>query len=471
MVLGLPNKKSKTKRGIFSLNIFKNKKLKLNVKEEERSKSKYPKKKIVLIGSRGIPAKYGGFETFAEVLATRLSKNYEITVTCEYEKPESRLNEYNGVKLEYFPIKPPKNYFLRMIYENLSDIYFLIKQTRKNDIIYFLGIEVGMFLFIPKLIKRNMKLMVNIDGVMWKRTKFNKLERWLLKINHQFATFFSDIIVADSEAMKNYVKSKFYQKTSYIPYGTDIPEKIPWNNDKLINIKSALRLDHSVKKINTQIVHVGINIPSKIEINNNLKKYQKINPSKYWLVVARLEPENNIHLIVKAFTKTDSKYPLLVIGDFTSNQYKNEIHNIIGDNKNILLLGSIYDNELLNMLRQNCYAYIHGHTVGGTNPSLLEAMSMENIIIAHKNEFNMEVCKKGAVYFSDYKDLILKIKKIEKNPENYQKLKLKALDRIKENYLWDKIIFEYDMLFKNDNNHPKFIENKNSKDISKIVGK
>ena len=472
MVLGLPNKESKQKRNIFSFKIFKslNKKLKPSVKtQEKKSDSTDPKKKIVLIGSRGIPAKYGGFETFAEVLATRLSKKYEITVTCEYEKPESRLNEYNGVKLEYFPLKPPKNYFLRMVYENLSDIYFLIKQTRRNDLIYFLGIEVGLFLFIPKLIKRNIRLMVNIDGVMWKRTKFNKLERWLLKVNHQFATFFSDIILADSEAMKNYVKNKFYQKTFYIPYGTDIPEKIHWDNDKLVSFKKEFKLNNSLKKINTDIVQVGTNIPT-IEVEDNIKNFPNINPGKYWLVVARLEPENSIHLIIESFAKTTTKYPLVVIGDFTSNQYEKEIQDII-ENKNIFLLGSIYDSELLNMLRQNCFAYIHGHTVGGTNPSLLEAMSMETIIVAHKNEFNMEVCKEGAVYFSDCPDLMVKIKKIEKNPENYQKLKFKALDRIKENYLWDKIIFEYDMLFKNENNYPEFFDKQNSKDITKIVGK
>jgi rhamnosyltransferase len=115
--------------------------------------------RIAIIGSRGIPAKYGGFETFAEGLSTRLVKNgFEITVSCEYEPLESRIAEFNDVKLEYFPFKPPKNYFLRMFYENLSDIYFLIKLTRSHDLIYFLGIEVGFFLFIPKLIKNDIKL-------------------------------------------------------------------------------------------------------------------------------------------------------------------------------------------------------------------------------------------------------------------------------------------------------------------------
>ncbi len=131
---------------------------------------------------RGIPAKYGGFETFAHGLSTRLvKKNYDITVSCEYEPEESRFKDFHGVKLIYFPIKPPKSYFIRKFYETLFDVYFLIKLATKNDIIYFLGTEVGIFLFIPKILKRNIKLLVNIDGVMWKRTKYNKLEQLILK--------------------------------------------------------------------------------------------------------------------------------------------------------------------------------------------------------------------------------------------------------------------------------------------------
>ncbi len=373
--------------------------------------------KIAIIGSRGIPAKYGGFETFAEGLSTRLVKNgFEITVTCEYEPLESRISRFNDVKLEYFPFKPPENYLLRMFYENLSDIYFLIKLTRHSDLIYFLGIEVGFFLFIPRLLKHNIRLLVNIDGVMWKRTKFNQFARFLLNLNHYFATVFANTIITDAEGMKNYVPDRYKGKTVYIAYGVTSPEIVPWSNDNLRNLGN----------------HRGLT---------------DISPSKYWLVVARLEPENNIHTIVDAFSKSKSKLPLIVIGDYTNANYQRVIDNIVEDNSNIIFLGSVYDLKLLDMLRQNCFAYIHGHSVGGTNPSLIEAMIMRNIILAHDNEFNREVCGDSGVYFASVDDLINKLFLIENNFSTYAGLKEELHQRAKEKYSWNDIADKYRELF------------------------
>lgn len=372
--------------------------------------------KIVIIGSRGIPAKYGGFETFSDGLSTRLAeKGYDISVSCEYEDPETRINCYNGVKLYHFPIKPPKSYFLRKFYENISDIYFLLKLTKKNDIIYFLGTEVGMFLFIPKLLKRDIKLIVNIDGVMWKRTKFNKFEQWLLKVNHHFSTKFADVIVADAEEMKNYVDPKYREKAVFIPYGVEEPETVLWDKDKLKSLK-------------------------------HYSKIKDINAEKFWLVVARLEPENNIHIIVEGFAKSDSKYPLIVIGDFTSSDYEKDIINIVQNSPNIHLIGSIYDLELLDMFRQNCFAYIHGHTVGGTNPSLLEAMIMKNIILAHDNGFNREVLVDYGIYFKDFTDLGKKITQIEESKKECLLFKKEVFSRVKGHYSWGKISKKYETL-------------------------
>lgn len=374
--------------------------------------------KIAIIGCRGIPAKYGGFETFAEGLTENLVKNgYDITVSCEYEPYESRKDNYNGAKLDYFPIKPPKNYFLRKVYENLSDIYFLIKLSRKQDLIYFLGIEVGMFLFIPRILNRRSQVIVNIDGVMWQRSKFNLLERWLLKINHDLATVFADKVIVDAQAMKDYVNEKYLDKTTYLSYGIDIPKRITWNSDILELLKA------------------------KTSIN--------ISPGNYYLVVARLEPENNIHAIIDAFTQSELDIPLLVIGDFTSEAYKDEVESIAKDcvRPGVVFLGSIYNQKLLNMLRQNCCAYIHGHSVGGTNPSLLEAAISRNIIMAHDNPFNREVCGTSAVYFKNEIDLSRKIKSVYKHRQSYLKLKDDVYHRVKNNYLWDRITEGYLSLF------------------------
>ncbi|MEN6328761.1 MAG: DUF1972 domain-containing protein [Methanobacteriaceae archaeon] len=373
--------------------------------------------KIAIIGSRGIPAKYGGFETFAHGLAENLvEKGHEITVSCEYKTKNSRKNRFKGSKMEYFPIKAPKNYLLRKFYENLSDIYFLLKLSRRNEMIYFLGIEVGMFLFIPKLLNRKSIVMVNIDGVMWERGKFNRIERWLLKLNHKMAIRFADKVIADAKAMKNYVNKKYLNKTVYLSYGIDLPERIPWNG------KVLKRLENYTSR--------------------------NIIPGKYFLVVARLEPENNIHTIIDGFSKAEINIPLVIVGDFTSKDYKEQIETLSESCllPGVIFLDSVYDQDLLNMLRQNCTAYIHGHSVGGTNPSLLEAAISRNIIIAHENQFNQEVCKKSAVYFANESELARKMKLVYRYNENYLDLKNSVYYQVKKNYLWSKIAEEYHSL-------------------------
>jgi rhamnosyltransferase len=370
--------------------------------------------KIAILGCRGIPAKYGGFETFAQGLTENLvEEGYEVTVSCEYEATDLRDDSYKGAKLEYFPIKPPNNYFLRKFYENLADIYFLIKLSRGNNLIYFLGIEVGMFFFIPKILNRNSKILVNVDGVMWRRSKFNLLERWLLKINHDLGIRFADKVIIDSEEMKNYVHDKYRDKTVYISYGINNPDRILWNN----------AFTQHLKKLTST----------------------EITPGNYYLVVARLEPENNINTIVEAFIQAKLGIPLLIVGDFTCEQYKEEINSIVRNyhDSYVFFLGSIYDQELLNMLRQNCTAYIHGHSVGGTNPSLLEASISRNIIIAHDNKFNREVCGKSAVYFKNINELTRNLNLVYRYPENYHNLKEEVHCRVVNDYSWEKITKSY----------------------------
>lgn len=373
---------------------------------------------VSIIGSRGIPAKYGGFETFAEKLSTKLAeREHSVTVSCEYES--KRVEEYRGVKLCYFPFPPPKSYFLRKFYEISSDIYFIYYLGKMSDFIYVLGAGAGLFLFIPKIFRKKSKVMVNIDGVEWKRDKFSAMEKLMLKINVKFATLFADIIILDSNGMKKYVSESFREKAVYIPYGVEEPKEIRWDK----------------KKANKLLKAIGIN--------------SELIPNNYWLVVARLEPENNIHTILKGFLDSEIKKPLLVVGDFTSKKYRAKINEILKNDKEkkVIMAGGIYDRELLFMLRQNCFGYIHGHSVGGTNPSLLEAMVMKNLIIAHDNEFNREVGGDAILYFRDANDLTKLIKTIENNPEKYIHLKKAVYNRVKSNYSWDDVVERYEKLF------------------------
>ena len=357
----------------------------------------------------------GSFSGFIEEFSRYASKKgYEVTVSCEYS--DNKIKEYEGIRLYYFPYSPPKSYFLGKFYEIFSDVYFIYKLGKEMGVIYLLGGGAGAFLFIPKILRRKIKIMINIDGLEWKRDKFSKIEKILLKLNIKFATLFADIIIIDSEAMKKYVDKSLHNKVVYIPYGIEEIKDIEWNLKKLEEF--------------------GI---------NGLLSYS------YWLVVARLEPENNIHTIIQGFLKSNSKKPLVIVGDFTSEKYRKKIHEILKEDKEnrVIMTGAIYDRETLFMLRQHCFGYIHGHSVGGTNPSLLEAMIMKNLIIAHDNEFNREVGENTILYFKNEDELVEVIKKVEKEPDNYTHLKEFAYERVKSKYSWDDVIGKYEKLIEN----------------------
>ncbi|AFD00208.1 Glycosyltransferase [Methanocella conradii HZ254] len=373
-------------------------------------------KKIAIVGARGI-GNYGGFETFVSELAPRLvNKGFKVYCSCE-KNGIGELPYHKGVKLIYFPIKISNNYLLRKLFEILYDIYFNIACPIyfKCDIVYSLGVGANIFVLFPRLLGK--KSIVNVDGIEWKRPKFNPVERIILKFMFKMTVMGADRIVIDSRSLLNHIDNRYRKKTIYIPYGVSDIEINPWDEKKLQRY-----------------------------IDDNYKIF----PDSYWLVVARLEPENNIHTILEGYLKSKSKKPLVVVGDYTSKNYKKAIRAILENDKEgrILMAGAIYnDKSLLDMLRQNCFAYVHGHSVGGTNPSLLEAMSMKNIIVAHDNEFNREVCGESAIYFKDAEELRERIESIEKMPEKYANLKDEIYIKVMKNYSWEGIITEYVDLF------------------------
>jgi rhamnosyltransferase len=376
--------------------------------------------KIAIIGSRGIPAQYGGFEVFCEELSTRLVNNgHDVTVSCEKNETYS-LNSYKGVNLEYFPLDMPKTYFIRKIFEMIYDVFFMIKLARSNEIIYLLGMTAGWAVIIPKLLNPDLKIFINIDGVEWKRDKFSFFEKIFLKYNTKLALLFSDKIILDAQSMERHLGTQWKSKEVFIPYGATSPDQVEWDPEKLTHLIS------------------------------NCPEIKTIRDNEYWLLVARLEPENNIHLILDGFLKSNSEKPLIVVGNYSSAEYKKKIDKIIDKNLNtkIIMLGGIYnDINSLNMLRQHCQGYVHGHSVGGTNPSLLEAMIMKNIIFAHDNEFNREVCDNHAIYFKDSDELSLKMNLVENNLSEYMELKTRVYSRVKEQYSWLNVVKEYENSF------------------------
>ena len=372
-------------------------------------------KKIAIIGSRGIPNNYGGFEKFAEILSTFLvSKGYEVCVSCERPCDDNFPPSFKGVELFYCPLRPPNFFLARIVYEFLYDIYSLFKAARSADIVYMLGYSAAMFFFIPKLFRK--QLWVNPDGMEWKRPKFNPAIRGLLKVSEKLAVFWADRMVVDSNEIKKYLDSKYGIESKFIPYGALDVQPIAWDDDKFTG-----------------------DLRGKITLNPH-----------YWLMVARLEPENNIHTIIRGYLQSSIDMPLVVVGNFASPVYEAYVKRILdeGPDKKVIFTGGIYNRELLNMLRCNCFAYLHGHSVGGTNPSLVEIMKMKTVIIAHNNEFNREVCRDSALYFNDAEDLAGKMEMVDADREDFFDLRDKARERILNDYSWEGIVDDYETLIR-----------------------
>jgi len=367
---------------------------------------------VAIIGSRGIPAKYGGFETFTERVAPSLvDDGYDVWASCEGADPP-HLSRYKGVKLFYFPIKP----FRRVFYETMYDVFSLIRASVTCDAVLMLGYGAGFFFFIPKLLRK--KIVVNVDGREWQREKYNTLEKAALHVNERFALFYADTVIADARAIQAYLAS-LGRTAVFIPYGVDAPPSVPWDPSRL----------------GQQYGSSG--------------SRAKLLSHEYYLIVARLERENNVDEMVQGFLTAQTNKTLAVVGNFLDSHYQREIETLIAGrhgHDRIVFLGGIYEKSALNMLRQHCFAYLHGHSAGGTNPSLLEAMISQNLICAHDNQFNREVCDRFALFFKDATELRACIESFEAHPAEYDELRKGAYDRAKTEYSWDRVVQEYEAL-------------------------
>jgi rhamnosyltransferase len=374
-------------------------------------------RRVGIAGARGID-NYGGYERILADLAPRLvQKGYRVRCSCEKPLREKYAANYMGATLDYFPLKLPANYTLRKAFELLYDIFFVLKYALVCDVVYVLGIYGGLALLVPRLLGR--EVIVNIDGLEWKRTKYKIVERSIIVLYFGVSLNLATKIVVDNDKLTQFIGARHHHKVSFIPYGVTPERPQPWDAAKLGNYIS-------------ETLSAGA-----------------IEPGKYWLLVSRLEPENNIDEIVKGFVEANPKYPLVIVGDFTSHRYEKRVHEHTsnGTSATVYFLGSIYDSQTLRMLRQHCIAYLHGHSVGGTNPGLLEAMISKNLIIAHDNPFNREVIGPFARYFSSSADVSDLVASTEQHWEAFSPLRVKAYERTAA-YSWERVVEEYDKLLK-----------------------
>jgi rhamnosyltransferase len=375
-------------------------------------------RKVAVIGARGF-SNWGGFETAAREIAPRLvERGYD--VYCSSEKNNCDLDTYKGVKVMYFPIKMPKNYELRKVFEVLYDLYFIIISSTvlKCDIVYSFGYNANICISFPRLLGK--EVMFNMGGLEWERSKFGTIQQHIVKSLFRLAAAGAGHIIIDHKKLRPYVPSRYQDKVVFLTYGVNEPVAAPWNASTISEHTSSLGVADLL-------------------------------PHKYWLVIARLEPDQHVATIVDAYLHGTSTKPLVIVGDFSSKKYERAVMEALNDTplgKEVILTGGIYDQEAITMLRHYCCAYIHGHSKGGTNPSLLDAMINKNIIIAYDNEFNRDVCGDLALYFKGADDLCRHMRGIEENPSQYADLKDKVYERVTAEYSWHRVADQHDSFFK-----------------------
>ncbi|WP_394405102.1 beta 1-4 rhamnosyltransferase Cps2T [Streptococcus sp. 20-1249] len=379
-------------------------------------------KDVFIIGSRGLPAKYGGFETFVEQLVShQVSKDITYHVACLSDDSHHVHSDYKGV--DCFTINPPKLGPARVIAYDMQAISYALEMVKQQQIqkpiFYILGNTIGAFIapFARKIHKVGGQLFINPDGLEWKRSKWTKPVQAYLKYSEKVMTRYADLVVSDNEGIEDYIRRIYpWSKTTFIAYGTDLAKT------------SLSYQDYKVRTF--------------------FDKW-KMTEKEYFLIVGRFVPENNYATIIREFMKSQTKRDLVIICNHDGSVYFDQLKAETNFDKDVRIkfVGTVYDQDLLKYIRQEARAYLHGHEVGGTNPGLLEALSQTNENLVLGVDFNQKVAQSTAHYWTKKAgDLAGLIDQVDKTPENVE-LGQKAKIQMQEQYTWEKIVSQYEDLF------------------------
>lgn len=355
--------------------------------------------KVAVVGTVGVPACYGGFESLVENLILNRSESIEYHVFCSSKTYNKKISSYKGARLIYLPCKA--NGISSIFYDILSLIYSIFIRP---DVTLILGVSGCVFLPFYRLFSSS-RVVTNIDGLEWRRAKWSKFARSFLKFSESFAVRFSHAIISDNQAITDYVKSEYGCNSFTIAYGGDHAFFPKQNLTKVSSIKLA--------------------------------------SNKYYFSLCRIEPENNVHLILDSFSK--SGFPLKFVGNWSSSDYGKNLFQEFSSYSNIDMISPVYDVNILFELRSNCVGYVHGHSAGGTNPSLVEAMHFGKPIFAFDCDFNRFTTCNKAFFFSTPDELIdlLNDTTISDKDVSAQAMKQIAIS----NYTWAHIREQYESIF------------------------
>jgi hypothetical protein len=349
---------------------------------------------IVILGTRGVPNYYGGFEQFAEFFSKYVAENgKKIAVYNSHNHPYQE-SEWYGVQIFH---KFDPEYKLGTLGQFFYDLNCILHLRKiKPKIILQLGYT-SSTIWYWLLPRKHSIVVTNMDGLEWKRTKYNPLVRKFLKFAEKMAIWGSDYFISDSTGIQDYIKTEYGKDSEYIAYGADLYE----------NPSQSVLTDYS------------------------------LTPYEYNMLIARMEPENNIETILDGVESSTSNQKFIVIGKNQVNKFGKYLTEKYKNSSKIIFLGGVYDIEKLNNLRYYSNLYFHGHSVGGTNPSLLEAMASKAFIIAHDNPFNRGNLGEEAQYFKNSEDVSLILSNSNKK-DNINKIDIN-FDKIKNFYSWNKI--------------------------------
>jgi len=382
---------------------------------DKRTETRTNKIKIALIGTRGIPPKYGGAETFVYELSKRLKNYFDVYVTCETD--HFGIDEFEDIKRVHVWAKHTPTLTIPVIYDIVETLYLLL-EIKDLRIFYYVPVDGAIAGIIAKLAGR--KILVNTDGLEWKRLFIRmRFAPWYMKplylftgvmllISEFLACKIPDITVADSIAIKKYLEYRWRpRRVEYVAYGV---RKLP-----------------TVDKQTEQEI---------------LKQYH-LEPCGYYLTISRIVAENGIHVEIEAVKKSRTTRKLVIVGPIDPRDpYVRYLFKLIGRDKRIVLTGGIYDPRTLYVLRKNCFAYIHPYEVGGTNPSLLEQLQFNKPIIAYDMPFHREVLRDRSIYFRSREELKEIIEKLERRNVSHATFNIPYI------FTWEWVAWRYKNIFR-----------------------